>query len=196
MSTNDQKYSRTNVGAMLEEAQLSIRERTETQGGLLHELEPAHCGGYRAIMFDNKEKGVTIAVRTELPPASQLRSQAPTSQEALSLLGALTLTLQGYGAEARLISGEQGLEAIMVSQRICDRALNADGLKQYLGQLQAIAEEVEPALSLNGQAQIEHVLVRVRPQYADLRQQETHEEAIVVPTFDEEARNRLMKQTQ
>ena len=34
MSTNDQKYYRTNVGAMLEEAQLSIRERTETQGGL------------------------------------------------------------------------------------------------------------------------------------------------------------------
>lgn len=196
MSTSDKKNYRANIGELLEEAQIAVRESAETQGGLLHELEPSHCGGRRALVFDGKEKGVTVAVRVEIPEASSLRNQLATSLEALQLLGALTHSLQGHEADARLISGDRGLEAIMVSKRLCERAGDAAKLSTHVNDIQDVVKEIEPALSYSGQTLIDSLLDRVGPRIADLGKDDSTEAAMIVPTFDEAARDRMMRQTQ
>ncbi|MFS8085545.1 MAG: hypothetical protein ACMG6H_07930 [Acidobacteriota bacterium] len=195
MSKSDQKTYRANISQLLKEAQISIRESAETQGGVLHQLEPAHCGGRRALVFDGKEKGVTIAIRVELPDASSLRNQPVTSPEVLQLLGALTQALQGHDAEARLVGGDRGLEAVMVSKRLCESSLDAERISERLNDMQDVVKEIEPALLLSGQTLIATIIARVGPVIADLSKEESTEEAVIVPSFNEEARDRMMSQT-
>jgi hypothetical protein len=196
MSTSDPKNYRVNLTELLAEAQISIRESTDTQGGLLHELEPSHCGGRRALVFDRKEKGITVAVRVEIPEASPLRNLSTTSPEVLQLLGALTQSLQGRDAEARLISDDRGVDAIMVSNRLCERSIDAAMLSKHLNQVQDVIKEIEPALSLSGQTLIENIIERVRPVIAEVTKDVSREAAVVVPTFDERARDLMTGQTQ
>lgn len=196
MSTNDRKNYRSNVSDLLEEAQISIRESTSTQGGQLYELEASHCGGRRALVFDSKEQGVTIAIRIELPQASSIRNRPATSAEALQLLGALTLSLQGRNSEARLVSGEQGVEAIMVSQQLCQRSIDAKSLSNYFSQLQEVVKEIETALALPGQALLDSIIGHVRPVIAEVIKDKSPQGAIVVPTFDEAERDRMMREIQ
>jgi hypothetical protein len=196
MPTSDKKNYRSNLNEVLEEAQISILERASTQGGMLYELEPSQCGGRRGLVFDNKDKGVTVAVRIEIPEASPIRSRTTSSPEALQLLGALTLTLQGSNAEARLISGERGLEGVIVSQHLCPQSVDASNLGRYLNRLHELVKQIEPTLSLSGQMQTDSIFERVRSVIAEVRKDVPTETAVIVPTFDEAQRNRMMQQTQ
>ena len=196
MPTSDKKNYRSDLNEMLEQAQISISERASTQGGMLYELEPSQCGGRRALVFDNKDKGVTVAVRIEIPKASPIRNRTTASPEALQLLGALTQTLQGSNAEARLVTGARGLEAVMVSQHLCPPSVDASSLGRYLNRVHELVNQIEPALSLSGQTQIDNIFERLRSVVAEVRKEQLTETPVIVPTFDEAQRNRLMEQTQ
>jgi len=197
MSTSELRYARGNIGSLLKEAGIAVRESTEMERGSLYEVEPAQCGGRRALVFDGKEKGVTVAVRADIPEQAALRHETLGSVESLALLGALSLALQGHDAQPHLLGGERGLEAVMVSGRLCEREANPDSVHQELGRLEGIVASLEPALTLSGEALREAVLTRVRPSVAGLvSEMSDGERPMIVPTFDEEARDRMMRQAE
>jgi hypothetical protein len=196
MSSSYQKNpqsQRTEVRALLEAERIEVSQSLDTQGGRLHELDPAQYGGRQALVFESKDDGVTLAIRIEVPAASPLREEALTSTVALTFLGALTLALQGHKAEAKLISGGLGLEAVLVSRRLGDRELDAAGVGRLLQALQTLAQQVEPALAASGQDVVARILARVRPVKSDLTKQSLAAEPVIVPTFDQEARDRMMR---
>lgn len=189
-----QKKARANVSALLQAAQIAIGESIAMPDGQMHVLEPAQWCGRRVLVFEGKERSLTLATRFEIPEMSPLLNVAVTSAEALLLLGTLTFSLQGHDAEVKLVSGKQGLEAIMVNRRLCAAEITAPTLRQELKQLQDIVQMLEPMLALSGQALIDSVLERVRPVIFAPTQQTLKTEPLITPTFDEEARNRMMQQ--
>jgi hypothetical protein len=192
---SNQKSMPVNAAALLQEAQIAVGERIDTTSGSIHELSPSHCRGQKTLVFERKEGGITVAVRVDLPETSVLRNQSLTSSEALTLLGALTLALQQHEAEAKLIAGSQGLEAVMVSARLCDRQLEATALNDHVSRVQDIAQSLEPALAEESPVLVESILERVRPVFAAPTKEIVRDQPIIVPTFDEEARNRMMQQS-
>jgi len=196
MSTSDPKNYETKLTKLLAEAEISILTKTDTQGGLLHELEPSHCGGKRGLVFERQEKDTIVAVRVEIPETNSVRNSPLNSAEALQLLGALTQSLQSRDAEVKLISDDRGVAAILVSNRLCERQINAALLSKRLNQVQELVKEIEPALSSNGQTLIDNIMNRVRPIVAEITRDVSQETAVIVPTFDERARDLMMKQTQ
>jgi len=189
-----QNHSCANTGVLLEEAQIKVRESINVQGGKLHELEPAQWCGRRTLVFDEKEKGTTVAIRSEIPEMSPLRNMSMESPESLTLLGVLTFSLQTQDADVKLISGEQGLEAIMVSHRLCAREIDSATLCHHINRIQDIVQTVEPALSKSGQDLIDYVIEHVQPQISAPTQAELKTNPVIVPTFDEKERNRMMQQ--
>ena len=67
---------------------------------------------------------------------------------------------------------------------------------KHLNQVQDVIKEIEPALSLSGQTLIENIIERVRPVIAEVTKDVSREAAVVVPTFDERARDLMTGQTQ
>ena len=189
-----QNHSCVNTGVLLEEAQIKVRESINVQGGKLHELEPAQWCGRRTLVFDEKEKGTTVAIRSEIPEMSPLRNIPVKSSESLTLLGALTFSLQTQDANVKLISGEQGLEAIMVSYRLCAREIDSATLYSHINRIQDIVQTVEPALSKSGRDLVDYVIERVQPQISAPTNEKLKANPVIVPTFDEEERNRMMQQ--
>jgi hypothetical protein len=194
MSINSQKTPRANMNVMLQEAQIPVRESVEIQGGRLHELEPSHYCGRRALVFESKEKGITVAIRADIPEKSPLRDTQVTSNEALLLLGALTFSLQTQNVETKLINGQRGLEAFVLSSRLCEAESDPGTISRYLNRLQDIVQAIEPVLSLTGQTLIDRVIDAVRLHIAAPTKEVQRVEPVIVPTFDEEARNRMMQQ--
>lgn len=192
---SNQKYSKVNASLLLREANIAIRETIDVQSGKLHELEPAEHCGRRALVFEDGENGVTIGIRVELPQTSSLRNIPASSTESLTLLGAITFSLQGHNAHAKLLSGKQGLEAIMVSRQVCESGLDSSALSEYLELIEAVAQSIEPALALSAPASIEAVLEHVRPVVSAPESEILNVEPVIVPTFDEEARNQMMQKT-
>jgi hypothetical protein len=190
MTTHD-KYG---IEALFKQVQIETPRVTEIGAGRLYELEPTRCGGRQALVLDGKDKGITVALRQEVPENSPLRGEATTSTEALALLGALTAALRAQEVDAELIGGREGLEAVLLSRRLCAREPDADKLNEHLDRLQEIAEALEPALTLSGRAAIDGVLARVRPQLAASPEKIERRQAVIVPTFDEEARDRMLRE--
>lgn len=180
---------------LLKDAGVAITETVENRLGQLHALDPAQWSGRKALVFDRKEGGITAAIRVELPESNALRGEALASPEALMLLGALTLALQGRNMDAKLVAGNDGLEAIMLSSHACHCDVDAASLRdKHLKQVSEVAQLVEPVLALKGTALIEGVLARVRPLVGALVKEELKDQPIVVPTFDEQQRSRMMQQ--
>lgn len=193
MST--QKKSGNAARELLKDADVAITETVENRLGQLHALDPAQWSGRKALVFDRKEGGITAAVRIELPESNALRGEALTSPESLVLLGALTLALQGRNMDAKLVAGSDGLEAVMLGSHVCQCDVDAASLRdRHLKQVSDVAQLVEPALALKGTALIESVLARVRPLVGALVKEELKDQPIVVPTFDEQQRSRMMQQ--
>jgi hypothetical protein len=191
---SNQRVVTPSAAALLQEAQIAIGETTEMQSGSIHELDSSQCRGRRALVFDRKDGGFTIAVRVELPATNTVRGKPVTSSEALELLGGLTLTLQQHDAEAKLMEGGNGVEAVMLSSRVCERNVDAASLNDRLNRLQDIAASVESAIGAPAADVIGRLFEEVRPSVAAPTKEPVRVPPIVVPTFDEEARNRMMQQ--
>lgn len=191
---SNQKPPRASASALLNETQIAIAESIAVQGGKIHALEPAQWCGRRTLVFDEKGKGITVAIRSELPEMSPLRNVSLTSQEALLLLGALNYSLQAHDADTKLVGGNQGLEAILISRRLCESEIDSSTLSHHLNQIQDIIQSIEPVLSLSGQVLIDSVIEHVRPVISAQTNEALKAEPMIVPTFDEEARNRMMQQ--
>ncbi|KRF02358.1 hypothetical protein ASG87_00050 [Frateuria sp. Soil773] len=191
----NQKNTGNDVRELLKGAEIAVTETVENRLGRLHQLDPSQWSGRRALVLDRKQGGITAAVRVELPGSSPLRGQALASPEALALLGALTLALQDRGMDAKLIAGGDGLEAVMLNSHACHCDVDADSLRdKHLKEVDEVARLVEPALAQKGTALATAILARVRPLVGALVKEELKAQPIVVPTFDEQERDRMMKQ--
>jgi hypothetical protein len=181
------------VRSALEKAGLSVIGHAETQGGVLHELDPAGSEGRRSLVFDDGTRGMTVAIRVNIPEGSSLAKAPAGSEAALCFLGALTYSIQGRQAEAKLILGSHGVEGILVSRHICAGALAVEKIPQELHDLRQIAGEIDSALAAPGPELIARLLANLSVVTSELARPIPKEEARIVPTFDEEARDRMMQ---
>jgi hypothetical protein len=169
---------------------------TETMGqARIREFERPGCAGQRGVVLEDERRGTTVGVRLDLTPNAPLRDVSPTSMDALAFLGALTRVLQSRNLQAQLIGGEHGLEAVLVSRHICGSDQRPD-LRTHVAEISEVIEGIESSLHGRGQELIDSILNRTAPLHVGvLKDLRPAIGRIIVPTFDEAQRDRMMNRS-
>ena len=187
--------SKYDVNSTLQELGMSVKNSTSTQAGKFYEFEIPDCPGRRGLVFDARDKGINVGIRLDFQENSTLLRAAATSDAALSFLGALSLSLKSQALEAQLITGMEGVEGVMITARVCSAEAGSPIVKERINRIRSVVEALPPVLTEEGRELIDRVLAAVRPQLAASPEKPTVPDALIVPTFDEEARNRMMGET-
>jgi hypothetical protein len=192
--TNKAK-SRYDVNATLQELGMSTIAGTSTQAGRFYEFEIPDCGGRRGLVFEAKDKRLTVGIRLHFQEGCSLLRAAATSDVALSFLGALHFSLQSQALEAQLVTGAEGVEGVIITARACAEEAESPLVEEYINRVRSVVEALHPALKGEGRELIDRVLDAVRPQLAASPEEPTQPDALIVPTFNEEARDRMLGRT-
>lgn len=176
------------------EAELAFTAPEAIGRARIREFERPGCPGQRGMVFEDERGATTVGIRLDLPRESSLRDASPTSIEALSVLGALTRSLQSRNLQAQLIGGERGLEALLVSRHICAGEERPD-LRTLVAEISEVLEGIATALEARGQELVDRILDRTAPQYVGVLKDLKPLNPLIVPTFDEAQRDRMMKRS-
>lgn len=192
MTTHD--WSNQDAPEMMKEAGLSLKATESTDRGRIHEFERLGCPDQRGVVLDDERYGITVGIRLELPEGAPMRNASPMSMEALAFLGALSRSLQARGLQAQLITGQQGLEAVLVSRHICGGG-DRPNFRQHVAEISEVIEGISPSLHARGQELVERILDRTVPLHAGVLRDLRPTSPLVVPTFDEAQRDRMMEKS-
>lgn len=192
MTTHD--WANQDVPEMLKEAGLSLKATESMEGVRIHEFERPGCPDQRGVVLGDERRGITVGIRLELPEGASLRNASPTSMEALALLGALSRSLQARGLQAQLLTGQQGLEAVLVSRHLCGGGGRPD-LRQHIADIAEVIEGISPSIHARGEELVERILDRTTLLHAGVLKELKPVSPLVVPTFDETQRDRMMKKS-
>jgi hypothetical protein len=177
--------------AALKQAGLRVSRLGSMACGEVLEAEGPGVAAQSLVIFTSAHEGLQIGMKVTPPECSKLAGAAPTSDQSLLLLGALTTALNVRKLNVQAQTGANGLESYMITAHLCDDS-DAKQITNRLNELRTAAQEVETALSSAGVVKDQILsLGRVSAYAPKLLSAEA--QAAVVPSFDARVRDQLMK---
>lgn len=174
----------------IERAGMRIKRRDRMENVDVYEAEPEGCPDRAVVVFD-AEEGMHVGVRLELPAGSDLRGAPVLSDRALLVQGILSVGLQHHHLQVEPLAHAEGLEGFLLTFHLCDH--DRDLLRERHARVDAVAHELSEAFAHPGEdlAALKAVVGfrAFAPELAPARAQ-----AAIVPTFDLEARDRMMRE--
>jgi hypothetical protein len=173
-------------------AQVELREGEDIDAGRLYEFAPADLEDARgfAVLGDDETH---LGIRIDLPNDSALFGKPHSDSEALLALGAITAAFAGERISARLVSGGQGIEGVLLTTRRCGRLDH----KEHQASSEALidaARSLHLEISAGPTATLfDRLAQRRTPADSDLLEVELGDQPEIVPTYDPATRDRLLR---
>ena len=180
------------VTAMLKEARLAYTASPLVGQRRVYEFERPGRADQRGVLVDDGRHGITVGVRLDLMPGDSLRNADPKSIDALALLGALTRSLYSRGLHSQLLTGTKGVEGILVSKHIC-AGENGFDIGEEIASISDAIEAISLSLQAKGTERLRQILHRTATLHVGVLSDIKTPSGLVVPTFDEAQRDRMMK---
>ena len=180
--------------SILRSAGITVKKHQPIPHGQVYEIETPDCLGFQGIVHETRDEGVTVALRVPLEKDSPLYGLAVNSEQAHLLLGTLTAGLQGQGLQALLLARQDGLEGVLISKHLCESRVEAAIIKEKLSSLKHTAESISSALKTKGKELTAALYKASLLQVAQPSLVNYPVRPMIAPTFDLEARDRMMKE--